>query len=121
MKRRDALLRFAALAASTQIRSVAAQATAKIRRVGVLMGYFENDPAAQSRLAVFRESLAALGWSEGRYLRIDVRFADPGARTPELARELVAMVRCRSVAVIMLAIACGRLAISLGQLHRRFE
>jgi len=60
------------------------------RRVGVLMGFAESDPAAQSWLAAFRNVLTQLGWSEGNNLRIEVRWgaADPD-RIRTLAKELV--------------------------------
>src|SRR4029077_677336 len=46
------------------------QETGRTRRIGVLMGYAENDTEAQNRLAAFKQALLALGWSEGRNLRI---------------------------------------------------
>jgi putative ABC transport system substrate-binding protein len=52
----------------------------RVRRVGVLMGYAETDPAAQAQVAALRQELQKLGWEEGRNIRIDVRFpaADAG-------------------------------------------
>jgi putative ABC transport system substrate-binding protein len=52
-----------------------------VRRVGVLMGYAETDPAAQAQVAALRQGLRKLGWEEGRNIRIDVRFpgGDGGA------------------------------------------
>src|SRR5882724_8407545 len=44
------------------------------RLIGVLMGVDAADASAQARVAAFREALAALGWTEGRNLRIDVRW-----------------------------------------------
>jgi putative ABC transport system substrate-binding protein len=61
-----------------------------VRRVGVLMGYAEADPEAKALLAEFTQALSALGWTEGRNLRMDVRWA-PG-RTDIMhtfAKELV--------------------------------
>jgi putative ABC transport system substrate-binding protein len=47
----------------------------RIRRIGFLLGATEErDPESQTRLAAFRQGLDALGWSEGRNLRIDFRF-----------------------------------------------
>ena len=51
-----------------------AQQSDQLRRIGVLMGTFQGDPAGESRLAAFRAELAKLGWTEGRNLRIDVRW-----------------------------------------------
>jgi len=54
-----------------------AQQPDRIRRVGVLMGYTDSDPAAQTQVAALRQELRKLGWEEGRNIRVDVRF--PGA------------------------------------------
>jgi putative tryptophan/tyrosine transport system substrate-binding protein len=54
--------------------AVRAQQTDRMRLVGVLIGYAENDPAAQSEVATFRAALAKLGWTEGGNLRIEVRW-----------------------------------------------
>ena len=42
-----------------------AQQTDRIRRIGVLMGYSEADPAAQAQVAALRQELQKLGWDEG--------------------------------------------------------
>src|SRR6516164_6250455 len=67
-----------------------AQQLDRMRRIGVLMGFAEGDPTAQSWLAAFRNALMQLGWSEGNNLRIEVRWgaADPD-RIKTLAKELV--------------------------------
>ena len=49
-----------------------------MRRVGVLMAFAESDPEAQALVAAFREELQKLGWTEGRNIRIDTRWATPG-------------------------------------------
>ena len=48
-----------------------AQQLDRMRQIGVLMGFAESDPAAQSWLAAFRNALTQLGWSEGNNLRIE--------------------------------------------------
>ena len=70
--------------------TVHAQQTGRLRRLGVLMGYEENDPEAKSFLAAFRQRLTELGWVDGSNLRTDVRWA-PGTvdRMRTLAKELV--------------------------------
>lgn len=45
------------------------------RRVAVLMGFSESDVPWQDRLTAFRAALAQLGWTPGRNLQIDVRWA----------------------------------------------
>ena len=58
--------------------------------VGVLMAFAENDPAAQSQVAAFRAALAKLGWTEGRNLRIELRWgAGDADRISTFAKELV--------------------------------
>jgi hypothetical protein len=52
-----------------------AQQGERLRRIGALMSYDENDPISQARAVTFREALARLGWIEGRNLPIDSRFA----------------------------------------------
>ena len=70
-----------------------AQQSDQLRRIGVLMATFEGDPAGESRLAAFRAELAKLGWTEGRNLRIDVRWgADADAAQLErYAADLIAL------------------------------
>jgi putative tryptophan/tyrosine transport system substrate-binding protein len=48
-----------------------AQRTERVRRIGVLMLYPENDPAGQARATAFRQMLENLGWTIGRDLQID--------------------------------------------------
>ena len=52
-----------------------AQQPERMLRIGVLVNLPEGDPQTQARLNVFRQSLAKLGWSEGRNVRIDYRFS----------------------------------------------
>ena len=52
-----------------------AQQPDRMRRIGVLMGFAENDSRAQAYLAAFRDGLQKLGWTEGRNIRIDTRWA----------------------------------------------
>src|SRR5476649_527788 len=69
-----------------------AQQPDRMRRVGLLMGYTEGDAEGQASLAAFKRGLQDLGWTEGRNVRVDTRWAgsDPGkART--LAKELIGM------------------------------
>jgi putative ABC transport system substrate-binding protein len=70
--------------------AVRAQQPDRMQLVGVLMGYAESDPAAQSQVAVFRSALAKLGWTEGSNLRIELRWGTGDAdRIRTLAKELV--------------------------------
>jgi putative ABC transport system substrate-binding protein len=69
-----------------------AQQPGPMRRVGVLMGFPESDPQAQARLGAFREGLQALGWAEGRNVRVDIRWAltSDAPAMQRFAKELVA-------------------------------
>jgi putative ABC transport system substrate-binding protein len=60
-----------------------AQQPDRIRLIGVLMGFAESDPIAQSRLVAIRDVLTKLGWTEGRNLRIELRW---GADDPDRMR-----------------------------------
>jgi putative ABC transport system substrate-binding protein len=63
-----------------------------VRRIGVLMGFLEDDPETKARLAGYRQELGRLGWSEGRNVRIDYRFAvGSPERFQALAKELVSL------------------------------
>src|SRR5215472_17060586 len=57
-----------------------AQQGERVRRIGVLMAFAEDDPEAKARLAAFRQGLEKRGWSEGRDVRIDARFAPAGTQ-----------------------------------------
>ena len=89
MRRRD----FVGLVGGAAAWPVAArgQPTDRMRRIGVLVGLAENDPEMKQRLAGFREGLEKLGWSEGRNVTIDYRFAPAGSQVHVLAREIVAL------------------------------
>jgi putative tryptophan/tyrosine transport system substrate-binding protein len=52
-----------------------AQQGERIRRIGVLMPHDENDPVAKTRISAFTQALADLGWTDGRNLRMDLRWA----------------------------------------------
>jgi len=68
-----------------------AQQGERMRHIGVLMGLAEHDPDTRARLAGFRQGLERHGWSEGRNVSIDYRFAPAGAQAQVLAKELVAL------------------------------
>jgi putative tryptophan/tyrosine transport system substrate-binding protein len=72
--------------------AVRAQQGERLRRIGVLMGYPEGDSEAQAYIAAFRDVLHKLGWTEGRNIRIETRWATPGdAVMQRFAKELVAL------------------------------
>jgi putative ABC transport system substrate-binding protein len=66
------------------------QQSDRMRRIGVLMGWDENDPEAKASLFGFTQELSELGWNDGRNLRIDVRWAAGDVdRMRMFAKELV--------------------------------
>jgi len=69
-----------------------AQQADPVRRIGVLAPGDENDPIARARISAFTQALADLGWTDGRNVRIDLRWARGDAnRTRALAQELVGL------------------------------
>jgi putative tryptophan/tyrosine transport system substrate-binding protein len=73
MRRRDFITFLVGTAAAWPLAARAQQAD-RMQLVGVLTGYAESDPAAESQVAVFRSALAKLGWTEGSNLRIELRW-----------------------------------------------
>ena len=69
-----------------------AQQRERMRRIGVLMPFDENDPLAKTFVSAFIQALADLGWSDGRNLRMDLRWhGDDINRIGAFARELVGL------------------------------
>ena len=91
MRRREFI---AGLGATVALPLIArAQQPAKIKRkVGALIGFAENDPATQRRVAAFLKALADLGWVPDRDVTIDFRYGagDPD-RNRTFAKELVGL------------------------------
>ena len=46
-----------------------------MRRMGVLTLGDENDPVRKTWVSAFIQALAGLGWTDGRNVRIDLRWA----------------------------------------------
>ena len=73
MKRR-AFITLLGGAAVAWPRAARAQQGERMRRIGVLMLYPENDPQGQLRATAFRQGLEKLGWSVGRNVQIDFQW-----------------------------------------------
>ena len=50
-----------------------------MRRIGVLLPAMADDPEWQARIGAFLQALALLGWTIGRNVRIDIRWATTNA------------------------------------------
>ena len=69
-----------------------AQQRERVRRIGVLMAGDENDPMRKTRLSAFTQALAGLGWTDGRNMRLELRWhGDDTNRVRALAQELVGL------------------------------
>jgi putative ABC transport system substrate-binding protein len=69
-----------------------AQQGNRVRRIGVLMSYDENDPEVKHRVSAFTQALAGLGWAVGDNVQMDLRGAGGDInRLPALAQELVGL------------------------------
>jgi putative ABC transport system substrate-binding protein len=61
-----------------------AQQIERMRRIGVLLNLAADDPMGQARVAAFVQGLQAAGWSDGRNVRIDTRWAELIALGPDV-------------------------------------
>ena len=91
MKRREFITLLGGAAAAWSL-AAHAQQPDRMRRIGVLMNLAADDAEGQARIAAFVQALQRLGWSDGRNLRIDHRWAagDTG-RFHRYAEELLAL------------------------------
>ena len=91
MKRRDFITLLGGAAAAWPL-AAHAQQPDRMRRLGMLMNRAADDPRGQVELAALQQALQQLGWSDGRNIRIDIRWRenDPD-RDRGYAAELVAL------------------------------
>ena len=90
MRRRE----FITLIGSAAVCPLAArgQQPDEVRRISVLVNTAADDPESQTSVAVLKQTLQQLGWTEGRNLRIDYRGAAGNAlQMQAFAKELVAL------------------------------
>jgi putative ABC transport system substrate-binding protein len=89
IKRRDFITLLGGAAAAWPIPATSQQGD-RVRRIGVLMPYGENDPVAKARISAFTQALGGFGWTDGRNVRMDLRWGGgDGNRIRALAQELV--------------------------------
>jgi putative tryptophan/tyrosine transport system substrate-binding protein len=90
MRRREFIVGLGSAAASPL--AARAQQGGRVRRIGILMQGDENDPVFKPRLSAFTQALADLGWTDGRNVRMDVRWTgDDINRIGAAAQELVGL------------------------------
>jgi putative ABC transport system substrate-binding protein len=91
MRRREFITLLGGAAAAWPV-VARAQQPERMRRIGVLLSLAANDSEGQARVAAFLQGLQQLGWSEGRNVRIDIRWsAGNDVDTRRYAAELVAL------------------------------
>jgi putative ABC transport system substrate-binding protein len=91
MRRREFLGVFGGAVAAWPL-AARGQQRDRVRQIGVLSPFSENDPETKAKLAALKERLERLGWTDGRNVRIEYRFSDGNIeRTRTAAEELVAL------------------------------
>jgi putative tryptophan/tyrosine transport system substrate-binding protein len=89
MRRREFI---AGLGAAAWPFAARAQQGERVRRIGVLMSYDENDPEVKDRVSAFTQALARLGWTVGGNVQMDLRGAGGDANQMRaLAQELAGL------------------------------
>jgi ABC-type uncharacterized transport system substrate-binding protein len=95
MRRREFMTLLGGAAAATSLcwpLVSRAQQGEGMRRIGVLNGVAADDPQSQAQQAAFLQGLQQLGWTDGRNVRIDTRWAaGSAADMRKYAMELVAL------------------------------
>src|SRR5450756_758281 len=91
MQRREFITLIGGAAATWPLAS-RAQQPERMRRIGVLMSLAADDRQGQARLAAFVQGLREVGWTDGRNVRIDTRWAAGNANDArKYAAELVSL------------------------------
>ncbi|HKD76438.1 MAG TPA: hypothetical protein VKB76_13125, partial [Ktedonobacterales bacterium] len=69
-----------------------AQPPEQVRRIGALINRGADDPQGEAGIAAFKQVLQQLGWSDGRKVRIDIRWGENDVdRDRRYAAELIAL------------------------------
>ena len=78
IRRREFIFTLGGAAAAWPL-AARAQQDERVRRIGVLLAAAADDSEYQARVAAFQQGLAQLGWTVGRNVRIDTRWATTDA------------------------------------------
>jgi putative tryptophan/tyrosine transport system substrate-binding protein len=91
MRRREFIAGLGSGAATWPL-PLSAQQAGRLRHIGIMLLFIENDPAAKTWLSKFVRGLRDLGWAEGLNLRIDIRWSPGSADQSRIyAKELVGL------------------------------
>jgi putative ABC transport system substrate-binding protein len=91
MKRREFIALLGSAAATWPLAARAQQSVGGVRRIGVLINLPPDNPEAQARMGAFLQGLQEFGWSIGRNVRIEYRWASNPSDLPRYAAELLAL------------------------------
>jgi putative ABC transport system substrate-binding protein len=103
MKRRTFITLLGGAAAAWPLYSHA-QMTDRVRRIGVLLSYTDDDPEAKARLAAFRQGLEQLGWKAGRNITFEYRWP---AGNPDLIKTYAAELVASTPDLILTGVTSG--------------
>src|SRR6516162_8429954 len=91
IRRRDFITLLGSAAAAWPLAARAQQGD-RVRRIGVLMPLDESDPLAKTFVSALTQTIADLGWIDGRNMRMDLRWHGSDAdRIRALAQELIGL------------------------------
>jgi len=91
MRRREFITLLGSAAAAWPF-AARAQQSDRMPRIGILMNRPADNPEGQARLAAFQQALQQLEWSDGRNVRIDVRWGEDDIDLErKYAAELIAL------------------------------
>jgi putative tryptophan/tyrosine transport system substrate-binding protein len=103
MRRRDFFKLVAGVAVAWPLSAHAQQSE---RRVGVLMSTAADEPEGRARFAAFRDALQQLGWTDGRNVRIDIRW--PASEPDNYRKYAAELVALRPDVILASSSAAGR-------------
>jgi len=90
VRRRDFIALAGGLTAAWPL-AVRAQQDNRVRHIGVFMNLAEGDPDGTHWIAALLKSLDEFGWTEGRNIRVDIRWGVDAEHIQKNAEELVAL------------------------------